>query len=132
MKTFTTRTIAAAFLVTLIASAQAAPRPGHERQSPEERIATVPGLTQTQRDDIVRIETESREAQRALMQRTRDERRVLREASNQKLRAALGDKAYADYASWKLEQRAEHRGARRGHRKGQRASQDGMETSTSE
>ncbi|HET9032666.1 MAG TPA: hypothetical protein VFN25_07150 [Dokdonella sp.] len=135
MKLFSTKAIASALLVTLLASAAYADtRPS--RQSPEARIATVPGLTQTQRDDIVRIEMETREAQRALMDRVRNERKILREEQNSKLRAALGDTAYANYVSWKLEQRAEHRGARRSHGKGYRSApsgaEQGMEPATGE
>lgn len=122
MKTFNSTVTAGALLACLLAGAAfAAPHAGANRASPEARIAAIPGLTQSQRDDIVRIETESRESQRALMERTRSERQALREGAAQKLRAALGDKAYADYLTWKLEQRGHHRADRRGHRKGQRA-----------
>ena len=36
----------------------------------------------------------------------------LRDQATQKLRTALGDKAYATYVTWKLEQRGHHRGER--------------------
>ncbi len=121
MNAFNPKAIATALLVTLLATAAyAGPHPGHERKTPEERIATVPGLTQAQRDDIIRIETENREARRALMQTTRTQHEQLRDQATQKLRTALGDKAYATYVTWKLEQRGGHRGDRRHGRNGNR------------
>ena len=121
MKTFNPKVIASALLVTLLATAAYAdPNPGHERKTPEERIATVPGLTQAQRDVIVRIEKENRDAQQALMQTTRAQHEQLRDQATQKLRTALGDKAYATYVTWKLEQRGGHRGDRRHGRMGHR------------
>lgn len=140
MKTFNGRIIASALLVTVLSTAAfAASHSGHERQSREAKLATVPGLTQVQRDNIIRIEKENHEARRALREKMRSDREALRAESSQKLRTALGDKAYADYATWKLEQRAEHRrdrGDRRGHRKGHRARSHGadqdMESETEE
>ena len=121
MKAFKPKAIATALLVTLLATAAYAnPQSGHQRKTPEERIATVPGLTQTQRDDIVRIEKENRDAQLALMQTTRAQHEQLRDQATQKLRTALGDKAYATYVTWKLEQRGHHRGERRHDRMGNR------------
>ena len=130
MKIFNTKAIAATLLVTLLATAAYADqRSGQDRQSPEAKLATAPGLTQTQRDEIIRIEKENREARQALMEKMRTERETLREDGTKKLRAALGDKAYANYVTWKLEQRREHRGdrgsrgdrhERRGNRKGHR------------
>lgn len=119
MNTFKARTLAASLLVTLLASAAYAgsgPRVDADPQARAEKLATIPGLTQTQRDAIVRIEDESRAAQRALMEKTRAEHEKLRDESRQKLRSALGDKAYADYMTWRLEQRGEHRRDRREHR----------------
>ena len=112
MNTFKARTLAASLLVTLLASAAWAgsgQRVDADPQARAEKLATIPGLTQAQRDAIVRIEDESRAAQRALMERTRAEHEKLRDESRQKLRSALGDKAYADYMTWRLEQRGEHR-----------------------
>ncbi|MEP6881620.1 MAG: hypothetical protein ABI866_06480 [Dokdonella sp.] len=121
MKAFNPKAIATALLVTLLATAAYAdPHQGHERKTPEEQLATVPGLTQSQRDDIIRIEKENREAQRALMQTTRTQHEQLRDQAAQKLRTALGDKAYATYLTWKLEQRGGHRGDRRHGRMGNR------------
>ena len=119
MNTFKARTLAASLLVTLLASAAWAgpgPRVDADPQSRAEKLATVPGLTQAQRDDIIRIEDESRAAQRALMEKTRAEHEKLRDEATGKLRAALGDKAYADYVTWRVEQRGEHRRDRREHR----------------
>ena len=129
MKTLNSKTIAAAVLATLLATvAYAAPKSNQDRMSPEAKLATVPGLSQAQRDDIMRIEKESREAQRALMKKMHEERQNLRSESTRKLRAALGDKAYADYVTWKLEHRRGHRAdrhQRRGDRDGRRAHRRG-------
>lgn len=115
MKAFNTRSIAAALLVTLLASAAYAnPRAGQQQKTVEAELASVPGLSQAQRDDIIRIENENHEAHRALMKSTRSEHERLRDQATSQLRAALGDKAYADYVTWKLEQPRQHRG--RGHR----------------
>ena len=119
MNTFKARTLAVSLLVTLLATAAyAAPgqRSAPDPQARMDKLATVPGLTQAQRDDIIRIQDESRTAQRALMEKTHSEHQKLREESNQKLRKALGDKAYADYVTWRLEQREQYRGDRREHR----------------
>jgi len=131
MKSFHPKALATALLVTLLATAAYAdPHSGHERKTPEERIASIPGLTQTQRDDIVRIEKENREAQRALMEKTRTEHESLRDQSTQKLRTALGDKAYATYLTWRLDQRGDHRrGGRKngmGHRPPPPGADNGM------
>ena len=111
-------------LVTLLATAAYAapsgPRSAPDPQARAEKLATVPGLTQAQRDDIIRIEDESRAAQRALMEKTRGEHAKLREDANKKLRTALGDKAYADYVAWRLEQRGDQRHERRHDRMGKR------------
>lgn len=122
MNTFKTRTLAASLLISLMATAvyaepgpRNAPDPQARAEARAERLATIPGLTQAQRDDIIRIEDETRAAQRALMETTRSERQQLRDEGMQKLRAALGDKAYADYVTWKVEHRSEHR---RGHGQG--------------
>ncbi|MEO7934667.1 MAG: hypothetical protein ABIR27_00245 [Dokdonella sp.] len=123
MKVFNPKALATAVLITLLATtAYADPHSGHERKTQEEQLATLPGLTQAQRDDIVRIEKENREAQRALMESTRTQHEQLRDQATQKLRTALGDKAYATYVTWKLEQRGQHRGERRRGRMGQRPS----------
>ena len=121
MKGFNLKALASAVLVTLLATAAYAdPHSGHERKTRQEQLATVAGLTQAQRDDIVRIENENREAQRALMETTRAQHEQLRDQATQKLRTALGDKAYATYVTWKLEQRGHHRGERRHGRMGNR------------
>ena len=127
MSAFSTRTITATLLATLLATAAyAAPRNGPDPQARADKLASVPGLSQAQRDDILRIESEGREAQRALMEKTRGERQKLRDETTSKLRVALGDKAYADYVTWRMEQRGEHRRDHRGHdRKGQRPSSGG-------
>ena len=121
MNAFSTRILPATLLATLLATAAyAAPRSGPDPQARADKLASVPGLTQAQRDDILRIENEGREAQRALMEKTRSERQTLRDETISKLRVALGDKAYADYMTWRVEQRGEHRRDGRGHdRKGQ-------------
>ena len=125
MNTFKTKTLAASLLVTLLATAAYAgppgPRSAPDPQARAEKLATVPGLTQAQRDDIIRIEDESREAQRGLMEKARSDHQKLRDETTRKLRVALGDKAYADYATWKLEQRGEHRRDRRHDRMGHRS-----------
>jgi hypothetical protein len=115
MNTFRIKTIAASLLVALLATAtHAAPGPMPKRPGIEERLATAPGLTDAQRETIVRIEKEGREAQHALMEKTRSEHQKLRDETHRKLRVALGDKVYADYLTWRLEQRMEHRGGRHG------------------
>jgi hypothetical protein len=114
MNTFLINTITSSLRVAVVATAtHAAPGPMHERPGIEEKLASAPGLTDAQRETIVRIEKEGREAQHALMERTRSEHQKLRDETHRKLRAALGDKVYADYLTWRLEQRMEHRG--RGH-----------------
>ncbi len=129
MNTFNTKAIAAALLATLIASAAyAAPRSGHEQKSPEAKLATVPGLTDAQRNNITRIEKENRDARHALMKKMHDERQKLRDESTRKLRAALGDKAYADYLTWKMEQRRERHGDRGSHRSGGHRNGHGAQT----
>jgi Spy/CpxP family protein refolding chaperone len=121
MNTFRFKTLTASLLVALLATAAtAAPGPKPEYRGIEEKLATAPGLTDTQRESIVRIEKEGREAQHALMEKTRSEHQALRDETTRKLRSALGDKAYADYLTWRIEQRAEHRGGRRGEGHGER------------
>lgn len=120
MNNFKLSTLAASLLITLMATAayagpRGAPDPQARAEARAEKIATIPGLNQAQRDDIIRIENETHAAQRALMETTRDERQRLRDEGMQKLRAALGDKAYADYVGWRLEQHGDHR---RGHGQG--------------
>lgn len=125
MKSFNPKVIASVLLASLVATAaHAGPHPGHERKTPEALVATIPGLTQAQRDDIVRIGMENRQAQHALMEKTRAEHEQLRDRATQKLRTALGDKAYATYATWRLEQRADHRRDCRRHRMGHRPPAD--------
>ncbi len=122
MNTFKFRTIVATLLVALLATAAyAEPRSDPDPQTRAEKLATVPGLTQAQRDDIIRIENESREAHRALMDKARSDHQKLRDETIQKLRTALGDKAYANYVTWKLEQRGQHRRERRHERMGHRS-----------
>jgi hypothetical protein len=117
MNTFRFKTITASLLVALLATAAtAAPGPKSEHRGIEERLATAPGLTDTQREAIIRIEKEGREAQHALMEKTRAEHQALREQTNTKLRTALGDKTYADYLTWRFEQRPEHGKGRHGER----------------
>lgn len=123
MNTFKARALAASLLITLMATAAYAgpgPRSAPDPQARAEKLATIPGLTQAQRDDIIRIEDENRAAQSALMEKTHSERQKLRDEGIQKLRAALGDKAYADYVTWKLEQRGDHRRDHRHDRMGKR------------
>ena len=121
MNTFKARTLAASLLVTLLATAAYAapgPRSAPDPQARMDKLATVPGLTQAQRDDIIRIQDESHTEQRALMEKTRAEHQKLRDEANQKLRTALGDKAYANYVTWRLEQRGEFRREHRGRGQG--------------
>lgn len=134
MKLLNAMIIAAALVATLLAlPSQAQSRTDARQQNHEEKLATVPGLSQAQRDTIVRIERENREAQRALMQKTRSEHENLRNEATTKLRAALGDKAYADYVTWKLEQRKGHRDwAKHGDRHGRRGQHKGDHRSSSD
>lgn len=133
MNTIKTRALAASLLVSLMATAayagpRSAPDPQARAQARAEKIATIPGLTQAQRDSIIRIEDENRTAQRALMEKARSDNQKLRDEGNQKLRAALGDKAYADYMTWRVSQREEfrhdHRQGHMGKRQPPEADQD--------
>ncbi len=111
MKSRTPQVLALALLASLAAGASFAGPPGHRGPS-QEQLATVPGLTTTQQDAIYRIENDRRAAHEALLAKERPAHRQIEEQTTQKLRAALGDEAYANYAAWKLEHRAERRHGR--------------------
>jgi hypothetical protein len=89
-------------------------QPGRWRQRgpSQEQLATVPGLTTAQQDAIYRIENDRRAAHEALLAKERPAHKQIEEQATQKLRAALGDEAYANYAAWKLEHRGERRHGR--------------------
>lgn len=117
-------TLAASLLATTLMAAPSFAQPRAMHVPSEEVLATIPGLTQAQRDAIYRIETEQMAERRAMWEAQRAAHQALKEQTTAELRAALGDDAYATYAAWKLEQRAERKNGRHHHRGGHGAATD--------
>lgn len=105
-------TLASGLLAILLVAAPGFAQPRGKHVPSEEVLATIPGLTQAQRDAIYRIETERMAEHKALWEAERAAHEAIKEQTTAELRTALGDEAYATYAAWKLEQRAERRNAR--------------------
>jgi hypothetical protein len=105
-------TLASGLLAAMLVASPGFAQPRGKHAPSAEAIAAVPGLTQSQRDDILRIETESHAEHKALWEAERTAHEAIREQTIDELRAALGDDAYATYAAWKMEQRAARRHGR--------------------
>lgn len=112
MKNPIRKTLALGLLAALLAATPAMAQPRHMQGPSQEALATIPGLTQAQRDAIYRIETEKRAEQKALWEAQRSAHLAIKDKAVQELRSAIGDEAYATYAAWQLEQRAERKNAR--------------------
>ena len=117
-------TLASGLLATLLMASPGFAQPRGKHVPSEEVLATIPGLTQAQRDAIYRIETERMVEHKALWEAERTAHQAIKEQTTIELRAALGDEAYATYAAWKLEQRSERKNARHQRRGGGAPSMD--------
>lgn len=109
MKNLIRNTLATGLFTALLVATPGFAQPRHLHGPSEQALATIPGLTQAQRDAIYRIETEKRAEQKALWESQRAAQQAIRDQSVQELRTAIGDEAYATYAAWQLEQRAERK-----------------------
>lgn len=117
--------LASGLLAALLLATPCIAQPRHSFAPSEEVLATIPGLTQAQRDTIFRIESDQVAEQKALWESERSAHLAIKEKSSKELRAALGDEAYATYAAWKLEQRDERKQARGQRRGGSGSMPDG-------
>lgn len=117
MKNLLRNTLASGLLAAMLVATPGFAQPRAKFAPSAEALAAVPGLTQAQRNDILRIETERQAEHKALWEAERAAHEAIKEQTTNELRAALGDDAYATYAAWKLEQRAERKHGRR-HRHG--------------
>jgi hypothetical protein len=104
-----------------LAATPALAQPRHKQMPSEEVLATIPGLTQAQRDAIFRIESEQMAERKAMREAERTAHQAIKAQTTEELRTALGDEAYATYAAWKLEQRAERKHDRHQRRGGRGA-----------
>lgn len=130
MKNPIRNTLALSLLAALLAATPALAQSRHKQMPSEDVLATIPGLTQAQRDAIFRIETEQMAEHKALREAERTAHKAIKEQTTQELRTALGDEAYATYAAWKLEQRAERKHARHQRRGGHGAPMEGTDDSS--
>lgn len=117
-------TLASGLLAALLVATPGFAQPRDKHAPSAQALASVPGLTQAQRDDILRIETERQAEHKALWEAERAAHKAIRDQTIDELRAALGDEAYATYAAWKMEQRAERRHGRHHGRRGHGAPMD--------
>lgn len=124
MKNLIRNTLASGLLAALLVASPGFAQPRGKHGPSEEVLATIPGLTQAQRDAIFRIETEQRAEHKALWEAERSAHEAIKQQTAEQLRAALGDEAYATYAAWKLEQRSERKHARHQRRGGRGASME--------
>ncbi|MGB0134560.1 hypothetical protein [Dokdonella sp.] len=130
MKNPIRNTLVLGLLTALLAAAPGFAQSRHKHMPSEEVLATIPGLTQAQRDTIFRIETEQRAEHKALLEAERSAHQAIKEQTTAELRAELGDDAYATYAAWKLEQRAERKHTRHQRRGGRGAPMDNGDESS--
>lgn len=104
--------VVSALFTAMLAASPVHAQPRGKLAPSQEVLATIPGLTQAQKDAIYRIETEKQAEHKALWEAERAAHREISEQTTAELRAALGDDAYATYAAWKLEQRADRKRGR--------------------
>ena len=132
MKNLIRKVLAAGLLAGMLAATPGFAQQHRKFVPSEEVLATIPGLTQTQRAAIYRIETERLAEQKALWEAERAAHQAIKEQPAAELRAALGDDAYTTYAAWKMEQRAAHKQNRHHHRDGRGAPTDDDSSTDSE
>lgn len=91
-------------------------QPGSGHGAPYELLATAPGITIAQQQEIRRIESERRDAHDSLRIKQRGEHARIDEQAEQRLRHALTDDGYQRYIEWKstrFDQRSDGRHNRR-------------------
>lgn len=88
-------------LIALAASGLALAQPGSGPGMPYELLATAPGITKAQQQEIRRIENERRDAHDTLRIKQRGEHERIDEQSEERLRKALTDEGYQRYIEWK-------------------------------
>ena len=113
MRTAIRNAVIAALLVGASAASQA------RGPNSYELLATLPDTTAAQQETIHRIESERRSAYADLFAKQRAERERIDAEAAQKLRKALGDEGYRNYADWKLSH-GHGRGHDRMHARGKR------------
>lgn len=102
MRTAIRNAVIAALLVGASAASQA------RGPNSYELLATLPDTTAAQQETIHRIESERRSAYADLFAKQRTERERIDAETAQKLRKALGDEGYRNYAEWKMSHGRDH------------------------
>lgn len=84
-----------------------------------EMLATIPGLSTAQQQEMRRIAIEQRDAHEALRIKERAEHERIDERSDERIRKLLGEEGFRKYAEWKqTRMRGPHPGLRDGDRRG--------------
>lgn len=74
---------------------------GQQRLPSVETLATVPGLSVVQQQEMRRIAVEQRDAHEALRIKQRAEHERIDERGNERVRKLLGEQGFRKYAEWK-------------------------------